>query len=128
MYFYVICPVGTDPDFSAKRAILERAGVDCRLEAFFPLERRKVFSVAEAISDMQRSEFILADLSFERPSCYFELGLARYTRRPVHLIAAKGTLIHQVGDDSTSRVDYYADLDQYRQVVSMIFQPVVLAA
>jgi hypothetical protein len=32
--------------------------------------------------------FVLADLSLERPSCYFELGLAQAVRAHVFVIAA----------------------------------------
>jgi hypothetical protein len=47
----------------------------------------------------------LADLSLERPSCYYELGLAEALGKPVYLIAAEGTDIHQTA--SRRLVSFY---------------------
>ena len=55
--------------------------------------------------------FILADVSLERPSCYFELGLMRATNVPIYLIAAEATPIHQVGDSGAADVAFYSSLD-----------------
>ena len=80
-YFYVICPVGADPDFAEKKRILENLACECGMDPFFPLERHRRFSLREVKADTQGAEFALADLSFERPSCYFELGLAQRASR-----------------------------------------------
>ena len=117
-YFYVICPVGADPDFPAKKEILESVGSKYALIPFFPLQQRSRFSVAAAKSDLSQAEFVLADLSRERPSCYFELGLAQAMDVPVVLIAGSGTRIHQVGENA--RIANYSDLHQYRLLISDI--------
>jgi hypothetical protein len=61
---------------------------------------------------MQRAEFVLADLSLERPSCYFELGLAE-AANAFFLVAAAGTPIHQVGN--AGKVVFYSDMVQARR-------------
>jgi hypothetical protein len=125
-YFYVICPVGTDPDFATKRSALEALGSERAIEPFFPLERGVGFSIDTVSLDMGLAEFVLADLSFERPSCYFELGLAKAGRVKVALIAAKGTAIHQVGDHA--RVGFYRDFEEYCSLVSTILDRLSVGA
>lgn len=119
-YFYVIGPVGSDPSFAQKRSILEQLGRQYDLEPFFPLDRHSAFSVGESLAQMEGSQFVLADLSLERPSCYFELGLARAMHLPVEAIAAVGTPIHQVGDSIERAIRFYSDLSEYRSAISQL--------
>jgi hypothetical protein len=119
-YFYVICPVGADSGFTAKKEILESSAREYGLEPFFPLEKHRGLSVREAKSDMEAAEFVLADLSFERPSCYFEIGLAQAAGLPISLIAATGTRIHQVGDSGESDVTFYSGLEEYHSAVCRV--------
>lgn len=115
-YFYIITPVGSDPEFQAKRQILEAVGRDQGCEPFFPFDHHTEFSIDEACSDLQKARLVVADLSHERPSCYFELGLAQALRTTVVIIAAAGTRIHQVGDAGT--ICWYLDLQEYRRLVT----------
>ena len=41
-----------------------------------------------------KAEVIIADLSYERPNCYFELGYAKALGKDMIIIARKGTKIH----------------------------------
>jgi hypothetical protein len=117
-YFYVICPVGADSQFAEKRFILSRLGREHGIEPFFPLEAHDRLSVASAIRDMRFAEFVMADLSLQRPSCYFELGMALGVGVDVFLVAADDTLIHQVGDGR--EILFYGDIDDYRLKVSQV--------
>jgi len=117
-YFYIVCPVGADPEFSAKRSVMQELGLEWGQQPFFPLERHQEFSMSVTMRDMQRAEFVLVDLSLERPSCYFELGLAEAANAHVFLVAASGTPIHQIGN--ANNVVFYSDMIQYRSEVSQI--------
>ena len=117
--FYVICPVGTDPDFALKKKILHELGSEYELEPFFPLERNREFDVFDATTDLRRSEFVVADLSLERPSCYFELGMAQALGCPVATVAAAGTRLHQFGRNKNDIV-FYEDLVHYRAIIAQI--------
>lgn len=112
---YYISPVGSDPDYASKRDILARVAADRGVLFFFPLDHRASFSVHVALSDLRTSHLVIADLSLERPSCYFEVGLAQATGLPVVLIAAAGTVIHQAG--GTEGVVEYTDLASFQAVV-----------
>jgi nucleoside 2-deoxyribosyltransferase len=61
---------------------------------------------------------VLADLSLERPSCYYELGLAEALGKPVYLIAKKNTDIHQTA--SRRLVRYFDNEDEYKVLVENI--------
>jgi nucleoside 2-deoxyribosyltransferase len=117
-YFYMICPVGTDPDFVSKRSVLESVGSRFGLPPFFPFERRGDFSVAAALRDMRGADLVVADLSYERPSCYFEMGLAEAVGKRVFLLAKEGTRIHQVGHPQS--ISFYSELPDYAAAVSKI--------
>jgi hypothetical protein len=118
-YFYVISPVAADPDFLTKRAILAATARSLGVEPLFPLDRDPGVALERASEDIRRANFVLADLSFERPSCYFELGLAEATGVDVGIVARSGTPIHQVG--YASQVNFYRDLDDYKRIVRRLF-------
>ncbi len=46
------------------------------------------------IDNIKKAELIVADLSFERPNCYYELGYARAIGKKIITIASKNTKVH----------------------------------
>jgi hypothetical protein len=119
-HFYIIAPVGADPDFTTKRAIVGAAAAPFGVLPLFPLDRHPIVALERATDDIRNARFVLADLTFERPSCYFELGLAEATGVDVNIIAKAGTPIHQVG--YASQVNFYRDLDDYKDLITTILQ------
>jgi hypothetical protein len=119
-YIYVISPVAADPDFAAKRTILADVSRSLGVEPLFPLDRAPTVALERAGNDIRKASFVLADLSHERPSCYFELGLAEATGVDVGIIAQAGTAIHQVG--YASHVSFYRGLEQYRHLVQQLLE------
>jgi hypothetical protein len=115
-HFYVIAPVGSDPEYTTKRAMLSEAAAPFGVVPLFPLDRSPLVAMERATNDIRNARFVLADLTFERPSCYFELGLAEATGVDVSIIAKAGTSIHQVG--YASQVNFYRDLDHYKSVIT----------
>jgi len=116
-YFYVICPVGGDPSFAEKKTTLETLGRANGIDPFFPLDNQS-FSNESTINAIKAAEFVLADLSLERPSCYFELGIAEALKVRVVLIAATGTAIHQVGN--SQHCLFYSNLTEYQSHISRV--------
>ena len=109
---YFISPVGSDPQYSTKREVLSAVASGQDFEFFFPLDRRTPFSVEVATQDLRKSWLAIADLSLERPSCYFEVGLAQGVGTPVAFIAAEGAALHQAG--GTGSILRYSNLGTYR--------------
>ena len=119
-YFYIISPVGADPDFATKRAIVAAAAGSFGVKALFPLDREPGVALERASDDIRKAKFVLADLTYERPSCYFELGLAEATGVDVGIIAKKGTPIHQVG--YASQVNFYRDITDYKRLIMQLLE------
>ncbi len=67
------------------------------------------------VSAIRGADAILADLSFERPSSYYELGFAEAIEKTVILIARAGTQVHQTRHRND--VAEYDTLDDYDSVV-----------
>lgn len=122
MYFYVIMPVGADKLFADKKSIIHEMARQENLTPYFPFDRTGniSFDINSTLSVLRDSEFVLADLSMERPSCYFELGLAQATGKDVYLIAEQGTDIHQAHGRSSTH--FYDGLHSYKQVISSVLK------
>ena len=116
-YIYFVSPVASDPNYGQKRTVLHLLEVELNLKFVFPLEHHESFVLQSVIEDLARASLVIADLSLERPSCYFELGVAQACGVKIILIAASGTRIHQTG--SVSHVQMYTDLGTYHEVVRM---------
>jgi nucleoside 2-deoxyribosyltransferase len=121
-YFYVIMPVGADKRFAEKKAVIQKIAQEAGLTPYFPFDRTGniSFNIDSTLSILRDSEFVLADLSLERPSCYFELGLAQAVDKDVYLIAEAGTDIHQAHRRNLTR--FYSDFEDYERVVSEVLK------
>lgn len=97
-----IFPIGIDPAAKSKLDIIRNVAAsrnwEFQLPAYdssFPRFEPKKFS-----SMLESASLVLADLTHERPSCYFELGYAEALDVEVRLIAETGTVIHQTSHKS----------------------------
>ena len=123
MYFHVIMPVGSNPKKNEIQKIIVDSSRNFKSKPNFPKYATKnpVFSLQATLQDIRNSEFVLADLSLERPSCYYELGLAEALGIPVYLVAKAGTDIHQTA--SRRLVNFYeSEKDLSRLVVNILTQ------
>src|ERR1041385_316620 len=122
MRCYVIMPVGADEQFGDKKAIIQKVAQEENLVPYFPFDRagNVSFDLNLTLSMLRESEFVLADLSMERPSCYFELGLAQAIGKDVYLIAEQGTDVHQAHGRSLTQ--FYDGLHNYEQVISSVLK------
>jgi hypothetical protein len=116
-FFHVIMPLYSDKLSDQKIEIIRSIADDHNLLAHFPTYSKDspVFDLNATIRTYQKALFILADLSFERPSCYYELGIAEASGSIIYLIAAKGTEIHQTTHKNS--LYFYSDLDQLREII-----------
>lgn len=114
--FYIISPVATDARFADKRAVVTRIAANFGLRAFYPLDDNKEFDLDSTLSIISAASFVVADLSFERPSCYYELGLVQAQRKDTILLAEADTTIHQ--SFAARGVRFYRSLDDYADILS----------
>lgn len=112
-------PVGSDQLYKEKRAILTVEADAVGKDVLFPMDfvdqgpsRPEVI-----LGRIANADFLVADLSKCRPSCYFEVGLAQGMGQKCVLLAELGTEIHQVlGRQSVS---FYNDLENYRTILRL---------
>ncbi|MBN2287252.1 MAG: hypothetical protein JXI43_12445 [Tissierellales bacterium] len=77
------------------------------------------FIIREITELIERAEFIIFDLTYERPNVYYELGYAHGVgneAEDILLIAREGTNIHF--DISPMRTHYYESNDQLRDIIN----------
>lgn len=124
MYFQVIMPIGANPDVVEVQSIIATVAKKYVLTPHFPRYATDdpVFNLQSTLHDLRGAEFVLADLSLERPSCYYELGLAEALAKPVFLVAELGTPIHQTA--SRRLVRFYRDYMQYVEILEKLFESV----
>jgi len=126
---YVIMPVGSDPDYPVRRARIEAALRGLGMDGYFPLDHHPHdgdFDAAAMRFDVQRCTVALADLTLERPSCYYELGVAHGAGLPAVLVAAAATKIHQTADRGA--VAFYHSYDELQAYVARALHRYALAA
>lgn len=124
---YVIMPIASDPQSSNKRKIIEEVAGLAGVDVSFPMDQLRMAGPREALSstlaELRDSDLVMADLSLERPSCYYELGLAEAVGASVALLAKTSTGIHQSA--ARHEVHSYATLEQYREVVASLVSEVI---
>lgn len=80
-----------DQRFEAiEKVLAESKCVAIRIDKEHPLDE-VVSRIKQEIGDAQ---FVVADLTDERPSCYFEAGYAEALGRPIIYIASKESVVH----------------------------------
>lgn len=112
---YYISPVGADADYAKKRAALAAVGHSMKVEFVFPQGHGNAFVLEDMLAAMSACDCVVADLSLERPSCYFEVGLAQASGKRVALIASDGTTLHQAA--GAARTITYGDMPSFQAAV-----------
>jgi len=85
--------------------------------------------IIREITDLiERSEFIVCDLTNERPNVYYELGYAHGAGNEamdILLIAREGTVLHF--DIAPLRVQHYSSSEHLREIVSSNLKAMIKA-
>ena len=123
MKIFSIMPHLADVDFNAKKILLSGISRKFNSEILIGANSGLEDDINSSLKMLRNADAVLADLTLERPSCYFEVGIAQAMEKPVFLIAQTGTEIHQV--ISRSSLKTYSDLSEYgdlvEQIVSSLF-------
>lgn len=111
---FVIMPIGSNKSAPEMLQIVSEAakryGWAARLPSYD--QSAPVFSLNETLEELRASSLVFADLSYSRPSCYYELGLAEALHRPVFAVAISGSAIHQAS--VRNEVKFYDTDDDFR--------------
>jgi hypothetical protein len=106
---------GMNNVYSAIKDECQKLGLNaCRTDEFVGAGM-----IINEITDLiERAEFIICDLTFERPNVYYELGYAHGVGNEaldILLIAREGTKLHF--DIAPLRVQYYSSMEHLRKIV-----------
>jgi hypothetical protein len=108
-----------DQRFEEIEKVLARRGcVALRIDKEHPLEGM----VDRIKQEIATSSFVVADLTDERPSCYFEAGYADALEVPVIYVASKESVVDpktktRIHFDIHKSVNYFVNLKQLREKV-----------
>jgi len=75
------------------------------------------------LNEIKLAEFIIADLTFGRPNCYYEIGYAHALNKKVILTAYKDTEIHF--DISTFPVIRYNSMSELEKKIEKVFEKIL---
>jgi hypothetical protein len=104
-----------DERFEALETVVARfKGVAIRIDKEHPLEDL----VGRIKKEIRASQFIIADLTDERPSCYFEAGFAEALPRPVIYVASKQSVI-KPGVDTRVHFDIHMNVHFFTNLVEL---------
>ena len=114
---FVIMPISGIGTASDKLRIVKEVAQERDWYAHLPIydPDAPVFNLKETIREMRASNLVVADLTSERPSCYYELGLAEALYLPIFAIAEQHTEIHQTS--IRGEVRSYENLDGFTQLI-----------
>ena len=99
-----------------EKIIRKYGGVAIRIDKEHTLDEL----VARIKTEIQESRFVIADLTDERPSCYFEVGYADALRKPVVYIASKQSVTKpgsatKIHFDIHMNVNFFSNHNELRE-------------
>lgn len=98
-----------DERFETIEAVVAKfGGVAIRIDKEHPLEDL----VGRIKKEIRNAVFVIADLTDERPSCYFESGYAEGLPRPVIYVASKQSVI-KPGVDTKIHFDIHMNVNYF---------------
>jgi nucleoside 2-deoxyribosyltransferase len=118
MNLFLIFPFSIDNQIPGKLEIISEIALKHKVKIIDENFNVHRFNSENSLLLLDRADFVIADLSYERPSCYYEVGYAQAKNKLVFLIANFGTIIFQVRDKS--KIQYYSNLYDYRIIIDEI--------
>jgi hypothetical protein len=106
-----------DARFEAIESLLGKFGaVAIRIDKEHTLDEL----VKRIKEEIEKATFVIADLTDERPSCYYEAGYADALRKPVLFIASKESIVNprtktHIHFDIHRNVNYFINLTELRE-------------
>lgn len=121
MKIFYIAPHYFDSDFDSKFKSIEEIAEKFHFEILKGIKSSEgEFDRKKTMELYNNADYFIADLSFERPSCYYEVGYIQGLKKNVYLIAMKNTPIHQVKGE----VEFYSSINEYREMIISFFEEI----
>lgn len=83
--------------------------------------------VSRIKSEIRKADFVVTDLTDERPSCYFEAGYAEALSRPVIYVASKESVISPTTEtkihfDIHMNINFFSNHDELQQKMESVIE------
>lgn len=119
---FLVAPYSIDADYPIKKDALMSlcSSKNWKLLIAEDEQTGGGLSASTTVKLLKECDFAIADLSYERPSCYYEIGFLQALEKRVYMICKSGTSLHQVLH--SEQVRPYSDLDSYYSIVSDIMR------
>ncbi len=114
---FMATPYKLDPNHEQKKIIVRELLKSTPIELLIANDNPegRSMTVEKTIEWMQTSNFFLVDLSYERPSCYYELGYIQSMDKATLIIAKSGEKIHM--SLNRNQIRFYDNLEDYKRIV-----------
>jgi nucleoside 2-deoxyribosyltransferase len=115
---FTIMPTGHIRDHNKRVALLKSIAKSHRIKVRIPKYDRANprFNLSKTLAALTASDLVLVDLTHERPSCYYELGLAEALGCPILIVARERTPIHQTS--RRSEVQFYRTMRDFEALIA----------
>lgn len=121
MKIFYIAPHYFDSEFDTKFHSIENTAKEFGFEILKGIKNSEnEFDRSKTMTLYNSANYFIADLSFERPSCYYEVGFVQGLSKKVYLIALKNTMIHQVKGE----INFYSNINEYKETIKQIFKEI----
>ena len=111
---FYIAPHYVDVNFNKKLQIIE---IEAKKHSIKILKgvinNSNEFDLTKTMRLYHKAHCCIADLSFERPSCYYEIGYMQALNKRIMFIASSGTFIHQIDGE----VNFYSNFSEYKELI-----------
>jgi nucleoside 2-deoxyribosyltransferase len=98
-----------------RTTLLKYDCVAIRIDKEHPIEQL----VARIKEEIKKSSFIIADITDERPSCYFEAGFAEGLKIPVIYVASEESVI-KPGEKTKIHFDIHMNVNLFTNIDELI--------
>jgi hypothetical protein len=120
---FIITPIRSDINFEKKKVMLLHESKKNNVNLHFADMYMKygLIDIKKLDRLYKKVNFFIADLSLERPSCYYEIAIVKMLKKPIFITAKEGTIIHQYLDE---HVKFYKNFDDYKNIMNTAFSAV----
>ncbi len=114
---FMATPYKLDPDHDKKKTIIRELLRSTQIDLLIANDtpEGRSMTVENTIEWMQTSDFFLVDLSYERPSCYYELGYIQSMNKDTLIVARSGEKIHM--SLNRNQISFYDNIEDYEEMV-----------
>jgi len=119
---FLITPYSIDSDFEIKKKIISKICQSNNIELYLAEDKliHKSLDANETIELFKIMDYFIADISYQRPSCYFEIGYLQALNKEINLIAKTNTPIHQLLKKGT--VNFYQNINEFKGLINDIIR------